>query len=92
MKVKSLSRVRLLATAWTAAHQAPPSIGFSRQDYCSGVPLPSPRSITNINQKAQTTQMSMDESVDKQNVLHTLLEYYSTLKRNSDTCYNVNEP
>ena len=42
MKVKSLSRVRLLATSWTAAYQAPPSMGFSRQEYWSGVPLPSP--------------------------------------------------
>ena len=40
-KVKSLSRVRLLATPWTAAHQAPPSMGFSRQVYWSGMPLPS---------------------------------------------------
>ena len=38
MKVKSLSRVLLLATPWTAAFQAPPSIGFSRQEYWSGVP------------------------------------------------------
>ena len=36
VKVKSLSRVRLLATPWTAAHQAPPSMGVSRQDYWSG--------------------------------------------------------
>ena len=42
VKVKSLSRVRLLATPWTAAHQAPPSMGFSRQEYWSGLPLPSP--------------------------------------------------
>ena len=42
VKVKSLSRVRPLATPWTAAHQAPPSMGFSRQEYWSGVPLPSP--------------------------------------------------
>ena len=41
-KVKSLSRVRLLATPWTANYQAPPSMGFSRQEYRSGVPLPSP--------------------------------------------------
>ena len=40
MKVKSLSCVRLLATPWTAAYQAPPSTGFSRQEYWSGVPLP----------------------------------------------------
>ena len=37
-----LSRVRLLATPWTAAYQAPPSMGFSRQEFWSGVPLPSP--------------------------------------------------
>ena len=43
VKVKSLSRVRLLATPWTVAHQAPPSMGFSRQEYWSGLPLPSPR-------------------------------------------------
>ena len=43
LKVKSLSRVWLLATPWTAAYQAPPSMGFSRQEYWSGVPLPSPR-------------------------------------------------
>ena len=41
-KVKSLSRVWLLATPWTAAYQAPPSMRFSRQEYWSGVPLPSP--------------------------------------------------
>ena len=43
IKVKSLSRVWLLATPWTAAHQAPPSMRFSRQEYWSGVPLPSPK-------------------------------------------------
>ena len=42
VQVKSLSRVWLLATPWTAAYQAPPSMGFSRQEYWSGVPLPSP--------------------------------------------------
>ena len=42
MKVKSLSCVRLLETPWTVAYQAPPSMGFSRQEYWSGVPLPSP--------------------------------------------------
>ena len=41
MKVKSLSRVLLLATPWTAAYQAPPSMGFFRREYWSGVPLPS---------------------------------------------------
>ena len=41
VKVKLLSRVRLFATPWTAAYQAPLSMGFSRQEYWSGVPLPS---------------------------------------------------
>ena len=40
--MKSLSRVRLFATPWTVAYQAPPSMGFSRQEYWSGVPFPSP--------------------------------------------------
>jgi len=42
VKVKMLSHLRLLATPWTAAYQAYPSMGFSRQEYWSGVPLPSP--------------------------------------------------
>ena len=42
VKGKSLSRVLLLATPWTAAYQAPPSMGFSTQEYWSGMPLPSP--------------------------------------------------
>ena len=41
VKVKLLSCVRLFTTPWTAAYQAPPSMGFSRQEYWSGVPLPS---------------------------------------------------
>ena len=42
MKVKTFSRVRPLVTPWTAAYQAPVSMGFSGQEYWSGVPLPSP--------------------------------------------------
>ena len=48
VKMKSLSCVRLLATPWTAAHQAPPSMGFSRQEYWSGVPLPSPSNLVTV--------------------------------------------
>ena len=44
VRVKSLSRVQLFATPWTAAYQAPLSTGFSRQEYLSGLPLPSPES------------------------------------------------
>ena len=42
VKVKSLSRVRLFVTTWTVAYQAPPSMEFSRQEYWSGLPFPSP--------------------------------------------------
>ena len=46
VKVKSLSRVRLFETPWIAAYQAPPSMGFSRQEYWSGLPLPSPQNAS----------------------------------------------
>ena len=49
LKVKLFSRIRLVATPWTAAYQAPPSIGFSRQEYWSGVPLPSPEEISSLS-------------------------------------------
>ena len=48
-KVKSLSRIRLFATPWTVAHQAPPSMGFSRQEYWSGVPFPFPVGLAVVN-------------------------------------------
>ena len=47
VKVKLLSHVWLFTTPWTAAHQAPPSMGFPRQEYWSGVPLPSPGQVPN---------------------------------------------
>ena len=45
--MKSLSRVQFLATPWTVAYQAPPSLGFSRQEYWSGLPFPSPGDLPN---------------------------------------------
>ena len=47
IKVNSLSRDQLFATPWTAAYQAPPSMGFSRQEYWSGLPSPSPGDLPN---------------------------------------------
>ena len=54
VKVKSLSRVRLLATSWTVAYRAPPSIGFPRQEYWSWVPLPSPLKDIMWSQRSQS--------------------------------------
>ena len=63
VKVKSLSRVRSLATPWTTAYQAPPSMGFSRQGYWNGVPLPSPN-IGYRYQLTPDTDMDMDMDID----------------------------
>ena len=83
VKVKSLSRVRLSATPRTAAHQPPPSVGFSRQEYWSGVPLPSQLLLTAkkrncstiiIASEFNTTLSTMDrdqtESIWKQSEQH----------------------
>ena len=47
VKVKSLSHVQVFATPWTVAYQASPSMGFSRQEDCSGLPFPSPGDLSN---------------------------------------------
>ena len=54
MKVKSLSCVRLSATLWTIAYQAPLSMGFSRQEYWSGLPFPSPGDLPNLGIEAKS--------------------------------------
>ena len=53
VKGKLRSHVRLLATPWTAAHQTPPSMGFARQEYWSGVPFPSPQGLRNQELKLE---------------------------------------
>ena len=86
VKVKSLSRVRLLATPWTAAHQAPPSMVFSKQEYWNGLPLPSPsfswisakkrevsRRLKNVE---KTIKMGKEES---EGLISTLCSYMRTL-------------
>ena len=61
VKVKSLSPVRLLATPWTAAHQAPPSMGFSRQEYWSGMPVLNEVKVTQLCPTIQSTEFSRPE-------------------------------
>ena len=58
--VKLLSRVRLFATPWTVAYQAPPSMGFSRQEYCSGLPFPSPGDLPNPGIKPESPALQTD--------------------------------
>ena len=67
--MKLLSRVQLLATPWTAAYQAPPPMGFSRQEYWSGVPLPSPSQIPRVKKKKKkrgSNQIRMTTSLREQ--------------------------
>ena len=58
--MKSLSPVRLFATPWTVAHQAPPSMEFSRQEYWSGLPFPSPGDLPNPGIKLESPASQAD--------------------------------
>ena len=75
MKVKSLGPIRLFATPWTAAYQAPLSMGFSRQEYWSRVPLPSP--AVNPNFPQNTTQQLKCTLLWKNNRVINLLKTWS---------------
>ena len=57
---KMLSRVQLFATPWTVAHQAPPSMEFSRQEYWSGLPFPSPGDLPNLGIEAESPTLQAD--------------------------------
>ena len=59
-KVKSLSRVRLFVTPWTVAYQAPPSMRFSRQEYWSGLPFPSPGNLPDPGIKPGSPALEAD--------------------------------
>ena len=61
--MKSLSRFRLLATSWTVDHQAPPSMGFSRQEYWSELPFPSPGDLPLEDIIVDTTVDTVDIKV-----------------------------
>ena len=58
--MKSLSHVRLFETPWTAAHQAPLSMGFSRQEYWSGVPFPSPGDLPDPGIEPRSSTLQAD--------------------------------
>ena len=60
VKVKSLSHVQLFATPWTVAYQAPPSMEFSRQEYLSGLPFPSPGDLPNPGIEPRSPTLEAD--------------------------------
>ena len=77
MKVKVLSRVRLFATPWTVAHQGPPPMGFSRQEYWSGLPFPSPGDLPDpeIEPRSPALQADALTSEPPGKLWSILLEY-----------------
>ena len=85
VKVKSLSRVRLFTIPWTAAHQAPPSMGFSRQEYWSGVPLPSPI----LRHKCSEIVRLVFKIHFNSNIGTHLKQWYHVMVRQMETSYLV---
>ena len=81
VKVKLLSRVQLLATPWTAAYQAPLSMGFSRQEYWSGVPLPSLASPARALPSHRQSRRHIERSWAL--FLPWIHQMYSYIRRNS---------
>ena len=71
-EVKSLSRVRLFATPWTVANQAPPSMGFSRQEYQSGLPFPSPGDLPDPRIEPRSLALQADALLSPGNFLQGL--------------------
>ena len=65
VKVKSLSRVQLFATPWTVAHQAPPSMGFSRQEYWRGLPFPSPGDLPDLGIEPGSPALQTDTLISE---------------------------
>ena len=70
--MKSLSSVRLFATLWTVSHQAPPSVGFSRQEYWSGLPFPSPGDLPDPGIKPRSPALWADTLTSEPLVLCNL--------------------
>ena len=79
--VKSLSRVRLFATLWTIARQAPLSMGFSRQEYWSGLPFPSPGDLPNPGIESGSPALQADAlSSEPPGKAYTILRFKKRAK------------
>ena len=83
--MKLLSRVRLFATPWTAAYQAPPSVGFSRQECWSGLPFPSPGNLPDPGIEPGSPSLQVDalpsEPLGKPQVV---VKYFEQILQTSD--------
>ena len=79
--MKSLSRVRLLATPWTAAYQAPPSMGVPRQEYWSGLPFLSPGDLPDLGIEPRSPALEADALTSESPGRHIILSLISQQKR-----------
>ena len=87
--MKSLSRVRLFATPWTVAYQAPPSMGFSRQECWSGVPFPSPGDLPNPEIEPRSPTLRADAlPSEPPGKPQPSLSYYQFLLGPMKTCFS----
>ena len=77
--MKSLSRVRLFATPWTVAHQALPSMGFSRQEYWSGLPFPSPGDLPDPGIEPRSPTLQADALTSEPPGRDALRSYYRSV-------------
>ena len=89
--VKSLSRVQLFATPWTVAHQAPPSMGFSRQEHWSGLPFPSPGDLPTQGSNSglphcRQTHYHLSHRGSPHTFTHTLIKAYVCICVPTRTC------
>ena len=92
-EVTSLSRVRLFATPWTVARQAPPSMGFSRQEYWSGLPFPSPGDLPDPGIEPRSPALQADaltsEPPGKPFCVYTLLNFEAICWAEVDDCFSL---
>ena len=97
--MKSLSRVRLFVTPWTVAYQASPSTGFSRQEYWSGLPFPSPGDLPNPGIEPRSPTLEADALTSEppgkpqsDSVINIYILFHFSLSRDiehSSLCYTV---
>ena len=90
-KVKSLSRVRLFATPWTVAHQAPPSMGFSKQEYWSELPFPSPGDLPDPGIELRSPALEADALTSEPRGNYTgMLSHYQSKQSILKVCWSLN--
>ena len=92
VKVKSLSHVWLLATPWTVAYQTPPSMGFSRQEYWGGLPLPSPEYKSKVVYKSwrdSNIDSPLERQTRKKAEKQKCMDHFTADQKVVEVCFDV---